>query len=341
MKFKNLLTINLHLFDGGAAAAGSAGSTGATANGNGSAQGDTNGAVPGSTRRGKKSGEYSNVLFGKQTGGTTVTATVTNAREQQSHAAGDDNNQGVQNTSDALEARRKAFRDMVTGEGEFKDIYAEEVQRVINRRFSESRTLENQVQAQKPVIDLLMQRYNISDGDMSKLMSAIENDNAYWSEAAEAAGMSVEQYKEFQKMKRENAAFLAAERGRQQQNQQQAQAQKWYEESLDVKSKFPGFDLKAELQNPAFVSMLRSGTPMEHVYKVMHFDELMQGAVQLTTANTEKRVVNNVRARGNRPAENGTASHSAFTVRDDVSKLSKKDRAEIARRTMRGENIEF
>ena len=142
-------------------------------------------------------------------------------------------------------------------------------------------------------------------------------------------------------MKRENAALLAAERGRQQQNQQQVQAQKWYEESLVVKSRFPNFDLSAELQNPAFVSMLRSGTPMEHAYKVMHFDELMQGAVQLTTANTEKRVVNNVRARGNRPAENGTASQSAFTVRDDVSKLSKKERAEISRRAMRGEHIEY
>ena len=337
MKFKNLLTINLNLFDGGAAAGGAAGGAGAAASGDGSAKGDTNGAVPGNTRRGK-SGEFSNVLFGKQNAGAAATGTVTNAQDQ-SPAAGVDNNQGVQSTSDTLEERRKAFRDMVTGE--FKDVYAEETQRIINRRFSDTRTLEAQVQAQQPLIDLLMQRYNIGDGDIKKLTAALENDNAYWSEAAEEAGMSVEQYKQFQKMKRENEAFHAAQRGRQQQEAQQQQAQKWYQEAQEVKAKFPKFDLSTELQNPNFTAMLRAGTPVEHAYKVLHFDELMDNAMQVTAANTEKRVVGNVRARGNRPAENGTAAQSAFTIKDDVSKLSKKDRAEIARQTMRGAKIEF
>lgn len=337
MKFKNLLAINLHLFDGGASAGGAAGGAGAAAPGDGGAQGDTNGAVPGSTRRGK-SGEYANVRFGKQPNGATATGTVTSAQTEP-HAAGGDNNQGVQSTSDTLEDRRKAFRDMVNGE--FKDVYAEETQRIINRRFSDTRTLEAQVQAQQPLIDLLMQRYNIGDGDIQKLTAALENDNAYWSEAAEEAGMSVEQYKQFQKMKRDNAALLAAQRGRQQQEALQQQAQKWFQEAQAVKAKFPNFDLSTELKDPAFTAMLRAGTPVEHAYKVRHFDELMDSAMQITTATTEKRVVGNVRARGNRPAENGTTAQSAFTIKDDVSKLSKKDRAEAARQAMRGVKIEF
>ena len=337
MKFKNMLTINLHLFDGGAAAGGAAGGAGAAASGDGGAKGDTIGAVPGHTRRGK-SGEYSNVRFGKQNTGAAATGTVTSAQDP-SHDAGADNNQGVQSTSDSLEERRRAFRDMVNGE--FKDVFTEETQRIINRRFSESRTLEAQVQAQQPVIDMLMQRYNIGDGNIKKLSDALENDSAYWSEAAEEAGMSVEQYKQFQKMKRENAALLAAQKGRQQQEAQHQQAQKWFQEAQHVKAKFPNFDLTAELKDPNFAAMLRAGTPVEHAYKVRHFDELMENAMQVTAANTEKRVVNNIRARGNRPAENGTASQSAFTIKDDVSKLSKKDRAEAARQAMRGAKIEF
>lgn len=337
MKFKDMLTINLHLFDGGAAAGGAAGGAGAAASGDGGAKGDTKGAVPGNTRRGK-SGEYSNVLFGKQNTGAAATGTVTNAQEP-SHAAGADNNKGVQSTSDTLEERRRAFRDMVNGE--FKDVYAEETQRIINRRFSDTRTLEAQVQAQQPLIDLLMQRYKIGDGDIKKLTDALENDSAYWSEAAEEAGMSVEQYKQFQKMKRENDAFRAAQKGRQQQEALQQQAQKWYQEAQDVKAKFPNFDLSTELKDPNFAAMLRAGTPVEHAYKVRHFDELMDNAMQVTAANTEKRVVSNVRARGSRPAENGTTAQSAFTIKDDVSKLSKKDRAEAARRAMRGDNITF
>lgn len=337
MKFNNMLAINLHLFDGGAPAGGAVGGAGAAAPGDGGAQGDTKGAVPGSTRRGK-SGEYANVRFGKQPSGATATGTVTSAQTEP-HAAGGDNNQGVQSTSDTLEDRRKAFRDMVNGE--FKDVYAEETQRIINRRFSDTRTLEAQVQAQQPLIDLLMQRYNIGDGDIQKLTAALENDNAYWSEAAEEAGMSVEQYKQFQKMKRDNAALLAAQRGRQQQEALQQQAQKWFQEAQAVKAKFPNFDLSTELKDPTFTAMLRAGTPVEHAYKVRHFDELMDNAMQITTATTEKRVVGNVRARGNRPAENGTTAQSAFTIKDDVSKLSKKDRAEAARQAMRGVKIEF
>lgn len=334
MKFKNMLAINLRMFDGGTAAGGAAGGAGAAAPGDSGAQGETNGAVPGSTRRGK-SGEYANVLFGKQGDGTTVTGAVTSAQTEP-HAAGEENTKGVQSTSDTLEDRRKAFREMVNGE--FKDVFTEETQRIINRRFSDTRTLESQVQAQQPVIDMLMQRYNIADGDMKKLAAALENDSAYWSEAAENAGMSVEQYKEFQRMKRENEAFRRAQQGRE---YAQQQSQQWFQEAQAVKEKFPNFDLTTELNNPRFRSMLQSGTPVEHAYKVLHFDELMSDAVQVTAASTEKRVVDNIRAKGTRPAENGTTAQSAFTIKDDVSKLSKKDRAEIARQSMRGAKIVF
>lgn len=341
MKFKNMPTMNLRLFDGGSAGGAGAG-TGATAAGDGGAKGDTQGAVPGHARRGK-SGEFSNVVFGKQSSGATATGAVTNAQDQ-SPAAGADNNQGVQSTSDTLEARRKAYMDFVNN-AENKEIHTQEIQRVLNRRFSETRNLESQVQAQQPIIDMLMQRYNIQGGDTAKLMEALENDTAYWSEAAENAGMTVEQYKQFQKLQRDNAALLAAEQGRQSREQAKRQAQQkaqqWFQEGEALKAKYPKFDLAKEMQNPEFVSMLKSNTPVEHAYKMVHFDELMSDAVNVTAANTERRVVNNVRARGNRPAENGTAAQSAFTVRDDASKLTKKERAEVARRAMRGDKITF
>ena len=335
MKFKNMLAMNLHLFEGGAAAGAGAG---AAAAGNGGETGDTNGAVPGHTRRGRL-GEFDNVVFGKQDAGAAAAGTVTNAQEQP-HAAGGATDQGVQTTSDTLEARRKAYMDLVNS-AEYKDIHSNEMQRVLNRRFAETRNLEAQVQAQQPIIDMLAQRYNVQGGDTKQLMDALENDNAYWSEAAEDAGMTVEQYKKFRKLQRDNAALLAAQQGQQRRDMARQQAQRWFQESEALKAKFPKFDLSAEMQDPAFMSMLRSGTPVEHAYKIMHFDELMTDAVSVTAADTERRVVGNVRAKGTRPTENGTAAQSAFTIRDDVSKLSKKERAEIARRALRGDEIHF
>ena len=62
---------------------------------------------------------------------------------------------------------------------------------------------------------------------------------------------------------------------------------------------------------------------------------------QYYNKSAAQQVTDNVRARGARPAENGVSSGSGFLVKSDVSKLTKKDRAEIARRAAHGEKIVF
>ena len=337
MNFKHLLDIRLNLFDGGGAAGGAG--TGAAASGDGApgTQGETQ-ASPASTRRGK-SGEYQNVIFGKQAKPAEAGEGGDPEGQQRSSDAGSDNKPDASTTSNTLEAKRRAFQDLVNGE--YKDIYTEETQRIIDRRFRETRNLEQQVGQYQPVIDMLMQRYQIGDGDMGKLSQAIENDDAYWSEAAEEAGMSVEQYKQFQKLQRENEALLRQQRQRQNDQRAQQQLQQWYGEAEQVKGLYPSFDLNAEVKNPQFLSMLRAGVPVQHAYEVVHIDQIKAGVAAMQAKATEKQVVDGIRAKGARPQENGMTSQGAFIVKDDVSKLSKRDRAEIIRRAARGEHIEF
>lgn len=341
MKSENLLNIRLDLFDGGAAAGGDGAGAAAPASQNGDGAKGGSQAAPGSTRRGK-SGEFQNVLFGKQSAPAAAGEGGGQEGQQQSSVAGSDKDKqpGVTTTSDTLEARRKAFQDLVNSE-EYKDIYTEETQRIINRRFRETQNLEQQVARNQPLIDMLMQRYKISDGDIGKLTAAIENDDAYWSEAAEEAGMSVEQYKQFQKLQRENAALMRDQQQRRSQQAAQQQLQKWYGEAEQVKGVYPSFDLNAEVKNQQFLSMLKSGVPMQHAYEVVHLDEIKAGVAKMQAKATERQVVDGIRAKGARPQENGTTSQSAFTVKDDVSKLTKSERAEIARRVARGEIIKF
>lgn len=329
-----LLDISLRLFDGGAGAA--VPSTGGDAGGDGNKGGSQ--ASPGPTRRGN-SGEFQNVLFGKQDSPAAAGEESGTDGQAQPSAAGKGKEGDVSTTSSTLEDKRKAFQALVNGE--YKDQYTEETQRIIDRRFRETRNLEQQVARQQPVIDMLMQRYKIADGDMGKLAAAVENDNAYWSEAAEEAGMSVEQYKQFQRLQRENAALLQAQRARQNQQAAQQQLQKWYSEGEQVKAMYPDFDLGAEAKNPQFISMLKAGVPVQHAYEVIHMDEIKAGVAQSTARQTEKQVVDGIRAKGARPTENGTSSQSAFTVKDDPSKWTKKDREEVARRVARGETIKL
>lgn len=276
-----------------------------------------------STRR-QNTGDLANVLYGNEAG---------------SQAAAETQEPEVKTTSNTLEERKKAFRDMITGE--YKDAYDEEMQRVINRRFAETKNLQKQVDDAKPVLDKLAARYNVLDGDMSKLSKALDDDHTYWSAAAEEAGMSEDVYREVQQLRQQNAQILKMQQERQRQAQINAQVQGWVNEAEGMKAKYPAFDLRAEMNNADFMKLLSAGVPVEHAYKVMHMDTMMTDAVQTTAQRTEKAVVNNIRAKGSRPAENGTASQSTFTVKRDVSKLSKADRAEIARRVARGEQISF
>lgn len=321
-----LLDIDLRLFDG-------EGGDGAAAPGDGSAQGETM-ARPASTRRGK-TGEYSNVLFGRQ---GDAPAAEGAGGTQEAPGAGEQT-EGVSVTSNTLEEKRKAYRDLVTGE--YKDLYTQDIQKKIDRRFKDSKAVEAERDAMKPVIDMLMARYSISDGDVGKLTRALDSDAKYWETAAEEAGMSVEQYRRFQQLERQNAALLEEQRRREGQAKADQTLQRWYAEGDAMKGRYPGFDLAAEAQDPQFLAMLRSGVPVETAYKVVHMDDIIAATEAMTAKATEKQVVDNIRAKGARPQENGTSAQSGFTVKDDVTKLSKKDRAEIVRRAARGESIVF
>lgn len=314
MYFDIYLPVSLHLFDG-------------EGGGEGGTQGDAVAqTVPGNTRRGKSSGEYANVLFGKQpeqADGTPV--------------AGEKQEAEVQTTSNTLEERRQSFKDLI--KGEYKDLYDEEVQTILKRRLKDEKGLKEQVSQMQPIIDMLNQKYQVQGGDMAKLMEAIEGDEVYWADAAEEAGMTVDQYKKFQKLQRENAQLLREQQVRQGQEAANAQMQAWYQEAEALKAAYPSFDLATEAQNPQFLSMLKSGVPVQHAYEVIHLAEVKAAERQTAAKDTERQVTANVRARGSRPPENGTASQGAFTIKNDPSKWSKKDRAEVVRQVQRGKEI--
>lgn len=316
-----LYDITLRLFDG-------EGSDGAAAT---AAQGETQASAGNTPQR--KSGALSAVKYGKQPEADTQT--------EEQPAAGADEEEDAKNAPDTLEAKKKAFRELINGE--YKDLYTQETQRMIDRRFREARETEKRMKSYQPVLDTLMERYGIEDGDAARLLEAVDNDHAYWSEAAEEAGMSEDQYKEFRRLKRENAELLRGQQMQRQNAQIREQSEKWISEASAMKSDplYRNFDLSQELQNPDFLNLLKAGTPMAHAYKVLHFDELMGDAVQAAAASTEKKVAASVRAKGNRPSENGISSNSAFVTKTDPTKLTKADFEEIERRVARGERISF
>lgn len=312
MKHIMPICADLRLFDGGAAGAGAASA----------------GSGQAGTQAGSASSQQSN------TGGKeTVVYGKPPAAEAGSDAGGQTTE--VKTTSDTMEERRAKFRELV--QGEYKDIYTQDTQAMIDRRFKETRGLQEQLNAQQGIMDLLAQRYNVEGGDLGKLQKALENDRSYVKEAAEAAGMTEEQYMEIQRYKQENARLRAAEQRGIQRQQAEQQYNIWMQESKALKEQYPDFDLQQELQNPRFVAMLRAHVPIETAYEVSHLDEIKSRAA----AAREKAVVDNLKATGQRPGENISSSQSGVTYKSDVNKLTKDDRRKIAAQVRAGKTIKF
>lgn len=318
-----LLDTVLNLFDGAGGGSAAGDGTGGDAPSGGTTPGG------GTTAGGQAGGKGpEKVLYGKQA-----------APAEGSAPAGQKQEPRVLTSSDALEDRQRRWRELTSGE--FKDLYDQEVGRMASRSAQETAALREQAGRAQPVLDMLMDRYKITDGDMGKLLHAVENDSAYWSEAAEEAGMSVDQYKQFQRLQRQNAELMRAQRQRMGQERANAQLRVWNDQAEQLKTVYPSFDLNREVQNRDFLSMLKAGVPVRQAYEVVHMDEIKAATASLQAKATEKAVTANIKAKGSRPQENGTGASSGFTVKDDVSRLTAKDRAEIAKRAMRGEVITF
>lgn len=309
MDFRTLLRPVLSLFDGGGEG------------GDGGNQGGTP-ASPASTQRSKNTGDT--VLYGKQ------------PAVSDSAAAGQGDKGNV--TSNTLDERRAKYRELVK---EYQDIYNEDFQRVFNRRFAETKAMQEQLEAQKPVIEAMQAKYKTNAGDMKALMQAVESDDAFLADAAEEHGMTIEQYKEFSRLQRENAFLLKQEQDRQARQRADMQLAKWQSEANDLKKLYPNFDLVREAENQEFLSLLKHGVPVQHAYEVTHLDQIKAGVAASQAAATEKQIVASVRAKGNRPRENGTSSQGSFVVKDNVHNLTKKDRENIARQVARGAIISF
>lgn len=325
-QYSNKLFLDLHLFDG--AAGGAAGASGgAPAGGDGaSAKADTTKGT-GSSRQ-SKTGEPT-VVYGKQSEASNAASTTTPAAEGSAPAE-----------SKTPEEKAAAFRELI--KGEFKDQFTQEAQGIINRRFKESKGMEATIAAQKPIMDLLAQMHGIQDGDPAKILSALEQNNHYWEEAAEQAGMTVEQYKGWQKLQRENAEFKKMQERQQNQQKAQQQLSVWMQDAEALKKDFyPEFNLEKELGNKQFLDFLKLRIPMKQAYELVHMEEIKAAEAKRAAETASAQMQANIRAKASRPSENGTSKQSAVITKSDVHSLTKEDRAAAAREAMRGKKIQW
>lgn len=315
MTYKNFIPmLSLQIFAEGAGAAGGAGD-------GGTAQGE--GVIAGAASQQMK-------------GAKNPLAAVKYGIQEEAPAA------EVQTATDAQIDPDAEFEKLI--KGQYKAQYDARVQDTIQKRLKSSKETVDKYNALQPVLEILGKKHGVDASDIEALTKAIEEDDSYFEDEALERGMTVKQLKEIRSMERENAELR-----RQMQAQKDQQAQQnadklyasWMDQAEKARQVYPTFDLRAEMNNPKFVDLLRSNIDVRTAYEVLHKDEIIPAAMQFTAKTVESKIAKGIAANRARPAENGMSSGSAAVVKSDVSQLTKADRAEIIRRVQRGEKIRF
>lgn len=124
---------------------------------------------------------------------------------------------------------------------------------------------------------------------------------------------------------------------------------------------YPAFDADEALSHPELGALLRGeATPdLRRLYEITHLDEIVEARVQgrigdavaealasavpaavsAAVAESEERLLAHIRARGQRPDENGTSAASGIRMHLAVDRLTRRERAMLAERAERGETV--
>lgn len=311
MKF---LKLNLQFFaEGGGGAEGTAADSSALGN-----IGETE-AVAKTTRKGKGN-PLQDVVYGKQEE-TEFTADSTQDEDSK--------------------PSRIPFEELI--KGEYKKDFEERTQNIINKRFKETKGLQEQLRSHDTILNLLSDKYGIDAKDLASLTKAIENDESFYENEAMEKGLTVSQLKEIKALERQNREYKEIEESRIRRENSERIYNGWLEEAEQLKAKYglENFSLEEEAQNEDFVKLLSNGISLESAYKAMHMDDMIGGAMVKTATTIKEKMSNSIQSRQSRPSENGINNTSSNNFKSDVKSLTKADRDEIERRVMRGANISF
>lgn len=242
---------------------------------------------------------------------------------------------GVQETAEVPPDLNAEFEELI--KGKYKSQYDARMQDTIQKRLRGSKETVDKYNALSPVLEHLAKKYGVDASDAAAIVKAWENDDAHYEEEAMEREMSVPTLKHIKQMERENLQL------RQQVQERNADklCSQWMEQAEKTRAVYPAFDMRTEMENPRFVDLLKSNIDVRTAYEVLHRDEIIPAAMQFAANTVQAGIARSIAANGARPSENGTGSGSAAVVKSDVSKLTKADRQEIARRVARGEKIRF
>ena len=218
-----------------------------------------------------------------------------------------------------------------------------DVQQIVQQRLKNSKEAEDKLGKLAPILESVAKKYGKDPSDIDGLIAAYNDDDSLYEEEAERRGIPVEALKTIKDLERKYEQSQAVNEQTAAQMRFQQHVQMLAQQAEQAKQVYPGLDLRAELANDTFRRLVSPevNVDVRTAYEVVHRAELQNAMMQMATQKTQQQVVNAIQAGQRRPVENGVQRAPGLDVRDDPSKWTKQDRAEVRRRVRNGERIEL
>lgn len=259
--------------------------------------------------------------------------------EGQDAAAGQENNNSQTTNDTGEEAPKLSFQEMLKANPD----YDREFQNIIRSRVRASDGAKTALRSLDPMLNKLAQQYHVQPGedggmDYAALSEAVLSDDRFYEDRAAELGVSTEIARKLDQAEALEQQLAAQARSQEQQRQIAEHLDILRSQEAAMREKFPGFDLRAELQNPAFVRMTQpgSGLSVEDAYYAIHRAEIEKARAEQIRQQTAKAVA----ANRNRPNEGGAKGGSVGQgVSVDWRNATKEQREALKRRIRSGEHI--
>lgn len=214
--------------------------------------------------------------------------------------------------------------------------YNKQMQAVVQSRLRSAKNAEEALAKMTPALEVLARKHgqDPANPDYEALAKAINDDDAYYEDKALEMGVSLETAKRLDQQERDTARQQREEARNLEQQRLDNHFRNLEQQGEALKKVFPKFDLRTELQNPAFARMVAPGTgimSVEDAYKAVHRREIEAAQSQVIAQQTAQKISNAIQAGSRRPDENGTSGQSASVTTFDYSKASKEQREALKR----------
>lgn len=221
--------------------------------------------------------------------------------------------------------------------------YNKQMQSVVQSRLRSAKGAEETLGKLAPALELLARKHGMDPEkpDYDALVQAIRDDDSFYEDKALEMGVSVETAKQIEQKAQDNARQQRQEAVTLEQQKIQNHIMSLEQQGEELKKVFPNFDLRTELQNPAFARMTspNMGLSVEDAYYAVHRKEIMATGMQVTAQKTAQMISNSIQAGTRRPAEAGTTGQAPSVTTFDYRNASQQQREELKRRIRSGEKI--